>query len=235
MFNVHPEELQSALAFLDKEEERKLMRVTYSDDYNFIVRYMPSKAHERAYLQFNTLLAVALVLLTAAPHPSSPPGCGNVGATTFELGRRLKEADAGVWPTASNSDLPSVVLEVGSSESLTQLKIDARLWLEHTQEVRLVILISIDPPIAPNPTLPRITVQLWRGFDRQRPSRLASAASRVREARMVHAANWTVAATPLYILLDDIFRGQVPAEYGNNDRVDLDTNSWRQTIITAWS
>jgi len=129
-----------------------VFRVTYSDDYNFIVRYMPSKAHERAYLQFNTLLAVALVLLTAAPHPSSPPGCGNVGATStfdrthnlslglssflaFELGRRLKEADAGVWPTASNSDLPSVVLEVGSSESLTQLKIDARLWLEHTQEV----------------------------------------------------------------------------------------------------
>jgi len=235
MFNVHPEELQSALAFLDKEEERKLMRVTYSDDYNFIVRYMPSKVHEKAHLEFTILLAVALVLLTPAPHPPRPPGCENIGATTFELGRKMKEADAGVQPTASDSDLPSVVLEVGSSESLTQLKIDAKLWLEQTHEVRLVILISIDPPIAPNPTLPRITVQLWRGFALQRPSRLASAAFRVREARMVWAANWTVAATPLYILLDDIFRGQVPAEYGNNDRVNLDTNGWLQTIITAWS
>jgi hypothetical protein len=102
-------------------------------------------------------------------------------------------------------------------------------------QVRLVILISIDPPIPPNPTFPRITVQLWRGFDLRHPSQLASAAFRVREARMVWAANWTVAATPLYILLDDIFRGQVPAEYGNNDRVYLDTNGWRQTIITAWS
>jgi len=52
---------------------------------------------------------------------------------------------------------------------------------------------------------------------------------------MVWAADWTVAATPLYILLDDIFRGQVPAAYGNNDRVNLDTIGWRQTIITAWS
>ena len=49
----------------------------------------------------------------------------------FVLGQR-KEADAGVRPTASDSALPSVVLEVGSLESITQLKIDAKLWLEHT-------------------------------------------------------------------------------------------------------
>lgn len=129
-----------------------VFRVTYSDDYNFIIRYMPSKVHEIAHLEFTTLISVALVLLTPAPHPPKPPGCTHIGATStfdrihnlslglssflaFELGRRLKEADAGMWPTASDSDLPSVVLEVGSSESLTQLKIDAKLWLEHTPEV----------------------------------------------------------------------------------------------------
>jgi hypothetical protein len=129
-----------------------VFRVTYSDDYNFIVRYRPSEVHELAHLEFTTLLAVALVLLTVPPHPPRPPGCRNVGATStfdgtpnlslrlssflaFELERGMKEADAGVQPTASDSDLPSVVLEVGSSESLAQLKIDARLWLEHTQEV----------------------------------------------------------------------------------------------------
>ena len=53
----------------------------------------------------------------------------------FVFGQRRKEADAGVWPTASDSALPSVVLEVGSLESIMQLKIDAKLWLEHTQEV----------------------------------------------------------------------------------------------------
>jgi hypothetical protein len=52
---------------------------------------------------------------------------------------------------------------------------------------------------------------------------------------MAWSDDWTVAATPLYIMLDDIFRGQVPVEYGNHDRVHLDTISWRQEIIDAWS
>ena len=51
---------------------------------------------------------------------------------------------------------------------------------------------------------------------------------------MVWAADWTHIATPLYILLSDIFRGQVPAAYGNNDRVQLDTVAWRQSIIDSW-
>jgi hypothetical protein len=51
---------------------------------------------------------------------------------------------------------------------------------------------------------------------------------------MVWEADWTHAATPLYILLSDIFRGQVPAAYGNNDRVQLDTVSWRQAIIDVY-
>jgi hypothetical protein len=48
----------------------------------------------------------------------------------------MKQADAGVRPTPSTSSFPSVVLEVGDSESLTQLIIDAKLWIEHVPEVR---------------------------------------------------------------------------------------------------
>jgi len=51
----------------------------------------------------------------------------------FQLGPRKKQPDAGIRPIPS--DLPSIVLEVGDSESLTQLKVDARLWLEHMPEV----------------------------------------------------------------------------------------------------
>ena len=51
----------------------------------------------------------------------------------FQLGFRKKQADASVWPAISR--LPSIVLEVGDSESLTQLKFDARLWFEHMLEV----------------------------------------------------------------------------------------------------
>jgi hypothetical protein len=167
----------------------------------------------------------------------------------FQFGLRQKQGDAAVLPTASR--LPSVILEVGDSESLTQLKIDARLWLEHMLEVsqylfsfvpthcwnflqvQLVILLSIDAPIAPHPTLPRITIELWRGlspFNAQRPT----AATQPRVAHMVLTADWTHTATPLYLLLSDIFRGQVPAAYGNNNRVHLDTVAWRQGIIDSW-
>lgn len=87
--------------------------------------------------------------------------------SAFRLGPR-KEADSGVRPT--DSRLPSVVLEVGDSESLSQLKIDAKLWLEHMPEVsrscpllqrthkfhqvQLVILVLIDPPKPSHPNLP---------------------------------------------------------------------------------
>jgi hypothetical protein len=99
-------------------------------------------------------------------------------------------------------------------------------------QVQLVILLSIDPPIAPHPNLPRLTIQLWQGFLPNPPP--CSASARQRQGRMVWEADWTHAATPLYILLSDIFRGQVPAAYGNNDRVQLDTVSWRQAIIDVY-
>ena len=99
----------------------------------------------------------------------------------IHLGPRQKEADAAIGPAPGH---PSVVLEVGDSESLTQLKIDARLWLEQIPEVcfdsllsslfsrfvhslrcqvQLVFLYLIDPPHPAHPTTPRITVQLWKG------------------------------------------------------------------------
>jgi hypothetical protein len=55
--------------------------------------------------------------------------------SAFDLGPGKKEADGGVRP--SGSPLPSVVLEVGDSESLQQLRIDARCWLEHIPEVMI--------------------------------------------------------------------------------------------------
>ena len=64
----------------------------------------------------------------------------------FALGSRRKEADTGVRPTASI--YPSVVLEVGSSESLSQLQIDARLWLEHLAEVLRISSLFFHPLIS---------------------------------------------------------------------------------------
>ena len=90
-------------------------------------------------------------------------------------------------------------------------------------QVQLVILLLIDPP-APNSTLPRTSLQLWKGV----PS---TATQQQREAQMVWATDWTNSVTPLYVLLSDIFRQWVPAVCGNNDHVNLDTQGWWQHII----
>jgi len=85
-----------------------------------------------------------------------------------------KQPDSGVRPLTSLS--PSIILEVGDLGSLGQLQTDARLWRyargwpinvfvsTHSPEllqVQLVILLLIDP-LAPNSTLPRISLQLWK-------------------------------------------------------------------------
>ena len=98
--------------------------------------------------------------------------------------------------------------------------------------MQLGILLSIDPPLPPHPNFPRIRVELWRGFP---PARLpcTGAHHRTREGRMVWQADWTAAASPLYILLSDIFRGQTPTAY-NSDQVFLDTTHWRQQILNNY-
>lgn len=228
-FNIPQDELDLAYKLLDKQEERKSMKITYNEDFNFVIRYMPGGAHEAASFTWAILLGLALV--AAAPGHQFPPGLTSMGATTFQLRGRKKQADASVRPTASASRFPSVVVEVGSSESIQQLRIDMRLWIEDSAEIQLGILLSIDPPLPPHPTLPIITVELWRGFAPADQPR--THLHRMRQARMVWGANWTLAATPLFVLLSDIFRGQPPAAY-NSDRVFLDTTNWRQQIINNY-
>jgi len=159
----------------------------------------------------------------------------------FEFGSKKKQADSGVRTLIS--DNPSIILEVGDLGSLGQLQTDAKLWLRDMPEVsptpskfvvsthpldllqvQLVILLIIDPPLAPHSTLPRISLQLWRGI---------SSAAAERDAQMVWDADWTNSATPLYIRISDIFGQQVPDVYGDNDRVYLNTGVWRQQMIDS--
>ena len=85
--------------------------------------------------------------------------------------------------------------------------------------------MSIDTPTATHPDHPRIIIELWRGF----PEALQ------RDGEKVWQADWTEAATPMYISLSDIFRGQIPEAYGVNTQVNLDTAAWRESIIESCS
>lgn len=95
-----------------------------------------------------------LNLLISTPRKPFAPGCVPIGATStfdrtdakllltlspaFDLEQKKKQADSGVRLTTS--DYPSIVLEVGNSESLTQLQTDAKLWLEDFVDVRYPLL-----------------------------------------------------------------------------------------------
>jgi hypothetical protein len=108
---------------------------------------MPSQVHQVALVTWTTAVFVALWQLTPSLHATMPPGLEqqvclieqhnpSLGLLpAYELGQKKKQADAGIAPHPNPSGFPSVVLEVGSSESLTLLRIDARLWFEHLHEV----------------------------------------------------------------------------------------------------
>ncbi len=98
-------------------------------------------------------------------------------------------------------------------------------------QVELVIVLLIDKSLSTHPSLLRLTIELWKALPSLDPLQM----SLQREAHNVWSDDWTLCATPLYILLVDIFRGQVPVAYGDNNCVHLDTVAWRQDIIDMYS
>ena len=97
--------------------------------------------------------------------------------------------------------------------------------------MELVVLLSISKSLAELDTpSPIITIELWKALP---PQPMAEA--RKREAHKVWSADWTNDATPLYILLSDIFKGQVSPEYSDKtDRIYLNTVAFRQHILDVW-
>ena len=70
----------------------------------------------------------------------------SMGSTRFKGLHRAKEFDFCFKPISRDliTDWPSVVFEVRVSESLTQLRKDARFWLECLGIRHIVILISVN-------------------------------------------------------------------------------------------
>jgi hypothetical protein len=120
--------------------------VSYNDDFNFVVKYMPSTAHEISHTLWinafssslrvlagnNIMPSLGYIPLGASSTSQYIPNfnmCLNV-TSAFELSpNKSKQADAAIAPSTA-PDSPTVVLEVGDSESLKQLKCNARLWIE---------------------------------------------------------------------------------------------------------
>ena len=98
----------------------------------------------------------------------------------------------------------------------------------------MVIIISIDSPIAPNLQTPRITIEHWKSEPPKRPQ-----LARRKVASKVWVADWTLAASVnYYVLLADIFGSSpIPPIFGANTHLtfdDTDVAAWRREIIDAW-
>jgi hypothetical protein len=123
------------------------------------------------------------------------------GATRVSIGSWKKEADC-CWAPALDNIQPTLVLEIGLSESFRRLRIDARGWLETKgSSVNAVILIKISRDE------PRITVQYWGLSPRQYTiaTRASPAlASCAQEITISHDSNVTTGTGDLTLPFEEV-------------------------------
>ena len=124
--------------------------MTYSDNYNFIVRYLPGPIHWKACQVWDLIFMAPLMWLCKTPK-LCPPGCSSIRRTgmfgsmkseteaylsSSSISSRLKQEETSrCWCHLRTSPLPSLVLEVSVSESLIQLRHGAKLWLKNSPQV----------------------------------------------------------------------------------------------------
>ena len=98
-FEIDENELQAGCSLLDQEEHRRAMRwvgignltisqcfwscfrVTYSHEYNFIVRYVPGSVHQAAHASWSIYMHQALRDLLPHPQPTAAPRCDFIAAS----------------------------------------------------------------------------------------------------------------------------------------------------------
>lgn len=199
----------SAIVFTKLEAEwdpLPRVRVLYDRSDEILIIKFPSKQHDEASLLFSDILGDQFLSLSLRMRDFMRlTGSGRQRFDNVE-----KEPDASFVPrlTRSREDFPSLVVEVGLSESTQRLRQDAHIWLDMSNEsTNIVIVISLD-------TSSRlITFERWQRANRVHPrvSRCGDSARQVAscvQTVVVNGDNGTVTGAPLYIpitlLLDEL-------------------------------
>ncbi|CAM6127316.1 unnamed protein product [Calypogeia fissa] len=125
------------------ESLERWIRLTYDGvEDKLIVKLLPSGPHERAVLLnhyfFWSLTDEQAMELHVA-------GATRVISRSARGQQHAKEADASFGPRKRLTQYPTIVFEVGFSQSLASLQSDAHYWLTYTEgQVNIVILLDID-------------------------------------------------------------------------------------------
>ena len=119
------------------------LRQTHCIDLDtLIVKLMPLVTHEGTHRNFVELLRIQSYVMGIPPFELY-----DVGGTRYRGHSVSKEADTAFKPLTSrpNSiDWPTIVLEAGVSESLRQLRNDAKWWLSNSGgQVQIVLIFSV--------------------------------------------------------------------------------------------
>ncbi|KAJ6621851.1 hypothetical protein B0H10DRAFT_1945109 [Mycena sp. CBHHK59/15] len=162
--------------FTDLESLREInanIRIGYdSATEDLIVKYMPSACYEVSSAELVSLVTDQFRLAQNRPFREVGTMCGTATQKLSET--RTKQGDQGIFSCARPPGAkPTVVIEVGVSETYTELKEDAHWWLE-TGQVNLVILIIIanTPPQS-------VGIELWEPAPPPRGPPHTGAAGRV--------------------------------------------------------
>jgi hypothetical protein len=198
-YRVAKEDLQ----LIDSTLDMKVKIAYFYQEELLIVQYMPSAFHETASRAFygNVQIKIASMGLNALTDYLPR------GSTRYYGTRSSKEADEAWAPLPARrgiDDWPTIVLECGYSESLAQLRQDARWWLiESGGEVNIAVVISL------NRTTSSMVTEKWEmALPHHQGPLTTAAAARSREPQCiqeVHATPTSVVGGPLVLSFEKIF------------------------------
>lgn len=138
IFTSVPQELFDRLCD-NQTPTSKFCRFFFNPETGLLIaKLMARPAHELAVRSFDLLVYHELHAMNVHDHLKP------FGSTRSTIGNWTKQADCCWSPTSSTDAMPSLVVEVGLSESTRQLALSARHWLETLSSVGIVVTITIN-------------------------------------------------------------------------------------------
>ncbi|CAI7646826.1 unnamed protein product [Penicillium glandicola] len=120
-----------------------------------LVKVVPGWDHENLISLIRKLIDKELIAMDVDLE------CLTLGSPRNELGDWVKEPDI-CWAPAFSSNKPTCVVEIGTSESVSHLSVDAHGWLEASQSpVQVVITISFKYLCAETDENP-LSISVWK-------------------------------------------------------------------------
>jgi hypothetical protein len=186
------------------------VRCEWHEDLEILIVKVPTKAHETAAAQFGAEIDFAARIMGLPREEHQLIGAGTNSA---QGGSPKKEPDWSMVNTnirPNPADFPSIVVEVGFSETLPKLREDAELWFSMSNNtVQIVILIAI------HRTNNQIIFEKWtvqptgRRATRHTPSQLPQAEQEITITRTPpNTFTITNGAAPLVLEFNRLFLRQ---------------------------